>query len=134
MSITLSRRERQILDVLYRRGRATASEIREALPDAPSYSAVRALLRILEEKKHIRHQEDGPRYVYMPMVSPQRARADAVKHLLTTFFGGSAIDAAAAFVDGSAAKLTPEELDKLEALIERQRDKEKTTQRSKEEK
>jgi len=125
MSITLSRRERQILDVLYRRGRATASEIQEALPDAPSYSAVRALLRILEEKKHIRHHEDGPRYVYTPTVSQQRARADAVKHLLTTFFGGSAIDAAAAFVDGSAANLTPEELDRLEALIKRARQREK---------
>jgi len=121
MPATLSRRERQILDVLYRCGRATAAEIREALPDPPSYSAVRALLRILEEKKHIRHHEDGPRYVYVPTVSQHRARADAVKHLLTTFFGGSAIDAAAAFVDGSAAKLTPEELDQLQARIERAR-------------
>jgi predicted transcriptional regulator len=121
MSITLSRRERQILDVLYQRGRATASEIQAALPDAPGYSAVRALLRILEEKKHIRHHEEGPRYVYVPAVSPQRARTAAVKHLLATFFGGSAMDAAAAFVDGSAGKLSAEELDQLQALIEQAR-------------
>src|SRR5690242_1653323 len=116
---SLSRRERQILDILYGLGRATAAEIQAALPDPPSYSATRALLRILEEKNHIRHQEDGPRYVFVPRVSRERARVAALRHLLQTFFGGSAADAAAALVDGSAAKLTPEELDRLEALIGR---------------
>ena len=97
---TLSRRERQILDVLYREGKATAAEIQAAIPDAPSYSAIRALVRILEEKGHVRHEEDGPRYVYLPTVSPAQARKSAVRHLLDTFFGGSAANAAAALVDG----------------------------------
>lgn len=121
----LSRRERQILDILYGRGRATAAEIQAALPDAPGYSAIRALLRILENKGHVRHLEDGPRYVYAPRVPLPRARAAAVKHLLQTFFDGSAADAAAALVDGSAVKMSIEELDRLQALIERAR-KEKT--------
>ncbi|HEX4595215.1 MAG TPA: BlaI/MecI/CopY family transcriptional regulator, partial [Bryobacteraceae bacterium] len=114
---TLSRRERQILDILYNRTRATAAEIQAALPDPPSYSATRALLRILEEKGHVRHQSDGPRYVFIPCVSRDRARVTALRHLLKTFFGGSALDAATALVDGSAARLSPEELDRLEALI-----------------
>ena len=118
---SLSRRERQILDILYSHGRATAAEIQAALADAPSYSAIRALLRILENKGHVRHLEDGPRYVYAPRVARGRARAAAVKHLLQTFFDGSAADAAAALVDGSAAKLSIEELDRLQALIERAR-------------
>ncbi len=118
---TLSRRERQILDILYARGRATAAEIREALPDAPSNSATRALLRILEQKGHIRHEEDGPRYVFLPKVSRQKARVAALRHLLATFFDGSAAEAAAALVDGSAARLSEEELDRLEAQIEQAR-------------
>ena len=105
----LSRRERQILDILYSRGRATAAEILAALPDPPSYSAIRALLRILEQKGHIRHESDGPRYVYTPRVSRQKARASALKHMLATFF------------DGSACKMSTEELDQLQALIERTR-------------
>src|SRR6188474_1344201 len=117
----LSRRERQILDILYSRGRATAAEILAALPDPPGYSATRALLRILEEKDHIRHESDGPRYVFLPRVSRQKARVAALKHMLGTFFNGSAADAAAALVDGSAAKLSSEELDQLEALIARAR-------------
>jgi len=121
----LSRRERQILDILYSRGRATAAEIQAALADAPGYSAIRALLRILEEKGHIRHETDGPRYVFLPKVSRQKARVAALRHMLQTFFDGSAAEAAAALVDGSAAKLSKEELDQLEALIERAR-KEKT--------
>ena len=120
---TLSRRERQILDVLYREGKATAAEIQAAIPDAPSYSAIRALVRILEEKGHVRHEEDGPRYVYLPTVSPAQARKSAVRHLLDTFFGGSAANAAAALVDGSAAKLTKEELAHLEALIQAHKEK-----------
>jgi len=92
-----------------------------ALPDPPSNSATRALLRILEEKGHIRHESDGPRYIFLPVVSRQKARAAALKHLLTTFFDGSAAEAAAALVDGSAARLSAQELDQLQALIERAR-------------
>src|SRR5690242_7572979 len=99
---TLSRRERQILDILYERGRATAAEILAALPDPPSYSATRALLRILEEKGHVRHEADGPRYVFSPCVSKDRARRSALKHLLQTFFDDSAGSAVAALLDGSA--------------------------------
>ena len=121
MMVGLSRRERQILDILYARGRATAAEIQAALPDPPGYSATRALLRILEEKGHIRHESDGPRYVFLPRVSRQKARVAALRHMLGTFFNGSAADAAAALVDGSAAKLSPQELDQLEALIARAR-------------
>jgi predicted transcriptional regulator len=122
----LSRRERQILDIIYSRGRATAAEIQEALPDAPSYSAIRALLRILEQKGHVRHEVDGPRYVFLPKVSRQKARVAALRHMLKTFFDGSAADAAAALVDGSAAKMSAEELDQLEALIARARQEEKS--------
>src|SRR6185369_14805149 len=114
----MSRRERQILDILYSRGRATAAEIQAALPDPPSNSATRALLRILEEKGHIRHESDGPRYVFLPSVSPQKARVTALRHMLQTFFNGSAADAAAALVDGSAAKISDAELEKLEAMIQ----------------
>jgi predicted transcriptional regulator len=117
----LSRRERQILDILYSRGKATAAEILAALPDPPSYSAARALLRILEQKGHIRHEVDGPRYVFLPKVSRQKARTSALKHMLTTFFDGSAAEAAAALVDGSAAKLSSEELDQLQAAIDKAR-------------
>jgi BlaI family transcriptional regulator, penicillinase repressor len=117
----LSRRERQILDILYERGRATVSEIQSALPDAPGYSATRALLRILEEKRHVKHEADGPRYVFSPRVPRERARRTALKHLVQTFFGGSAGDAVAALLDAPAAKLAPEDLDRLEALIERAR-------------
>jgi predicted transcriptional regulator len=115
---TLSRRERQILDILYAKGRATAAEIQAALPDSPSYSTTRALLRILEEKGHAQHESDGPRYVFLPKVSRQKARVTALRHMLQTFFDGSAADAAAALVDGSAAKISNEELSRLEELIE----------------
>jgi len=118
---TLSRRERQILDILYARGRATAAEILESLADPPSYSTTRALLRVLEQKGHVRHEEDGPRYVFFPRVSRQRASVTALRHVLNTFFEGSAVAAATALVDGSASKLSIEELDGLEALIERAR-------------
>src|SRR4051812_35602603 len=118
---TLSRRERQILDILYARGRASAAEILESLPDPPSYSTIRALLRVLEQKEHVRHEEDGPRYVFFPRVSRQRASVTALRHVLNTFFDGSAVAAATALVDGSASKLSAEELDRLEALIERAR-------------
>src|SRR5262245_11214275 len=85
----LTRRERQIMEILYQRGQASASEVREAMEDAPSYSAVRALLRLLEEKGHLRHKEEGLKYVYLPVVAREKAKRAAVKHVLDTFFGGS---------------------------------------------
>jgi predicted transcriptional regulator len=118
---TLSRRERQLMDVLYRKGRATGTEIREELADAPSYSAVRSLLRILEEKGHIRHIEEGLKYVYLPVVPRESAKRSALRHLVDTFFGGSPGQAVAALLDESAAQLTPADLDRLSQLIERSR-------------
>ncbi len=109
------------MDVLYRRGRATAAEVREALPDAPSYSAVRALLRILEEKGHVRHEEEGPKYVYKPAVARGKATRSALDHLVNTFFNGSTEKAVAALLDASAAELSAEELDRLAGLIEKAR-------------
>jgi predicted transcriptional regulator len=117
----LSRRERQIMDVLYERGRATAAEILAALPDPPGYSAIRALIKVLEDKGHVKHQEDGPRYVFTPSVPRSKARRNAVKHLLQTFFDDSAGEAVASLLGVSAAKLKPEELDKIEQLIARAR-------------
>jgi predicted transcriptional regulator len=118
----LSRRERQIMDVLYERGRATAAEILAALPDPPSYSAIRALIKVLEDKGHVKHQEDGPRYVFTPSVPRAKARRSAVKHLLQTFFDDSAAEAVASLLGLSAGKLKPEELDKIEELIARARE------------
>lgn len=117
----LSRRERQIMDVLYRLGKATAGEIHTHIPDPPSYSAVRAMLRVLEEKKHIRHEEKDLRYVFEPTVPRNKARRSAVRHLLETFFEGSPEQAVATLLDVSAAELSPEELDRLAALIEKAR-------------
>lgn len=114
----LSRRERQILDILYARGRATAAEVQAALPDPPSYSSVRALLRILEEKGHVRHETDGPRYVYEPRLAPRRARRSALRHLLDTFFNGSPGDALVALLDDGVKTLTPEQLARIESLID----------------
>lgn len=116
--LKLSRRERQILDVLFRRKEATAADIQAALPDAPSYSAIRGLLRILEDKGHVRHREDGPRYVYMPVVAPETARRHALQHVLDTFFDGSAAGAMAALLGGDAGAISEEELKRIEALIE----------------
>src|SRR5260370_26341211 len=118
----LSRRERQIMDVLYERGRATAAEILAALPDPPSYSAIRALIKVLEDKGHVKHQEDGPRYVFTPSVPRSKARRNAVKHLLQTFFDDSAGEAVASLLGASAGKLKPQELDKIEELIARARE------------
>lgn len=114
----LSRRERQILDILYRRGRATAAEVQAALPDPPSYSAVRAMLRILEEKKHVRHEHDGPRYVYLPTVARDNAKRSALRHILQTFFDGSTEQAISALLDESSAQLSQAELDRLARLID----------------
>ena len=115
---TLSRRERQILDILYARGRATAAEVQAALPDPPSYSSVRALLRILEDKGHVRHEADGPRYVFSPRLAASRARRSAVRHLLDTFFNGSSGAAVVALLDDGAKALTPDELDRIESIID----------------
>jgi BlaI family transcriptional regulator, penicillinase repressor len=117
--VKLSRRERQIMDILYRTGKSSASEVREAMDDAPSYSAVRAMLRVLEEKGHVRHQEEGLKYVYLPTVAREKAKRSAVKHVLETFFAGSPEQIVAALLDVSAARLTPEELDRMADLIEK---------------
>jgi predicted transcriptional regulator len=118
----LSRRERQIMDILYRYGRASAAEVRERLPNRPGYSAVRAMLRVLEGKGHVKHEEQALRYVYLPTLPRERAKRSALKHLLRTFFEGSAEQAVAALLDGSAAKLSPGELDRLARLIEKARE------------
>ena len=118
---TLSRRERQLLDILYARGRATAAEIHAALPDPPSYSSVRALLRVLEDKGHARHEVDGPRYVFLPTLPRHRARRSALHHLLKTFFNGSTGDAVVALLDADTSTLTPEQLERIETLVDRAR-------------
>jgi BlaI family transcriptional regulator, penicillinase repressor len=115
--VTLSRRERQMMDVLYARGRATAAEILEALPDPPTYSAVRAKLRVLEEKGHIRHEEESLRYVYLPTVPRDTARRSALRRIVSTFFDGSVEQAVAALLDLSAADLKPSELDRIAQRI-----------------
>ena len=119
--VNLSRRERQIMDVLYRKGAATAAEVLENVPDPPSYSAVRALLRILEEKGHIRHEETAGKYVFMPKVHREKAQRSAIRHLVQTFFDGSAEDAVAALLDSSSSKLSDAELDRLQRLIDKAR-------------
>ena len=113
----LTRRERQIMDILFRRGRATAAEVMADLPGEPSYSTVRTQLRVLEEKGHVRHDEEGLRYVYMAVVRRQAARKSALKHLVDTFFEGSTEKAVAALLGGEAAKVSPEELDRIADLI-----------------
>src|SRR5579872_6541662 len=115
----LSRRERQIMDILYREGKASASEVREAMADAPSYSAVRAMLRVLEDKGHVKHQAEGLRYVYVPTVARDKAKRSAVKHLLDTFFKESPEQVVAALLDVSSTRLTREELDRMSEMIEK---------------
>lgn len=121
----LSRRERQIMDVLYRKGRATVAELLEEIPDPPGNSAMRAMLRVLEEKKHIRHEAEDLRYVYMPVVPREKARRSAVAHLVETFFDGSAEQAVATLLNVSARDLKPEDFDRLAALIEQARREER---------
>ena len=120
----LSRRERQIMDVLFRMGQATVSDVQEAMTDPPSYSAVRAMLRILEEKGHARHEQDGPRYLYKPAVARERAKRSAMRHLLHTFFDGSHEEAMAALLDEASTSVSDEELERLAKLIEQRRSKE----------
>jgi BlaI family penicillinase repressor len=117
----LSRRERQIMDILYRRGKSSAAEVREAMPDPPSYSAVRAMLRVLEAKGHVRHQAEGLKYVYLPTVARDKAKRSAVKHLVDTFFKDSPEQVVAALLDVSSTRLTRAELDRMADMIEKAR-------------
>ena len=114
MHTNLSRRERQIMDIIYKRAQATAVDVMENLPNAPSYSAVRAMLRLLEEKGYLKHQQDGLRYVYMPTVSREKARQSALKQMLQTFFDDSTEDAVATLLDISRSKLSDADLDRLQ--------------------
>jgi len=121
----LSRRERQIMDILYRAGRATAAEIHQALPDRPSYSAVRAKLRVLEEKGHVRHQAQATRYVYSAVVPRERAKDSALRHLLATFFDNSAEQAVSALLSLESRRLSAKKLDELSRLIEQAKEEQK---------
>ena len=113
----LTRREREIMDILHRRGRATAHEVMDDLADPPSYSAVRTFLRLLEERGHVRHEQDGPRYVYTPTVARREAQRSAIAHLVDTFFDGSVEDAVATLVESSKPKLSAQERDRIAALV-----------------
>ena len=117
----LPRRERQIMDVLFRRGRATAAEVMADLPGQSSYSTVRTQLRILENKGHVRHEDDGVRFIYMPVARRDSARKSALRHLVDTFFDGSAEKTVAALLGGEATRVSDEELDRIAAFIARAR-------------
>lgn len=117
----LSRRERQIMNVLFRRNEATVSDVLEELPDPPSYSAVRATLAVLEEKGHVRHRKDGRRFVYAPTVARNRASRSALKQLLATFFDDSAEGAVAALLELKSSELSEAELDRLQSMIDEAR-------------
>ncbi len=117
----LSRRERQIMDILYKRGRATAAEVMEELHGEPHYSTVRTQLRVLEEKGHVRHEEEGLRFVYTPAVRRQAARKSALRHLVETFFDGSTEKTVAALLGGEAARLSEDELGRIAELIAKAR-------------
>ncbi len=117
----LTRRERQIMDVIYSRGRATAQDVREGMPDAPSYSAVRALLRLLEDKGHVRHVQDGPRYVYVPKTPRAAAARSALRRVVSTFFEGSVEQTVATLLDEPSRDISDEELDRLARLIDEAR-------------
>ena len=106
------------MDILYRRGKASASDVRQTMEAAPGYSAVRAMLRVLEEKGHVKHQAEGLKYVYVPVVARDKAKRSAVKHVMETFFNGSAEQIVAALLDVSSTRLTREELDRMSEMIE----------------
>lgn len=116
--MNLSRRERQIMDVVYRLGKASVSDVLERLPDPPSYSAVRALMRILEEKGHLRHEQEGPRYLYAPTLPRDTAQQSALSHIVRTFFGGSTEAAVAALLEMPESGLAEDELTRLSAMID----------------
>jgi predicted transcriptional regulator len=117
----LTRRERQIIDVLYRRGRSTAADVRSDLPGEPSDSTVRTQLRVLESKGHVRHEEEGLRFIYLPAVPRTAARRSALKHVVETFFDGSAARLVGALLGGEGARLTPDELDRIARLVDKAR-------------
>lgn len=119
----LSRRERQIMDILFSAGRATGQEIQQKLEDSPSYSTVRTILRVLERKGYVRHKEEGLRYVYEPVIARDVARKSALRRLLQTFFDGSAQQAAAALIDPRTFRLSRSELEELSELIEKAKEK-----------
>lgn len=116
---SLSRREREIMDIVYRAGRVTAAEVLDGLKDPPSYSGVRALLRVLVQKGHLRYEPDGPRYVYLPTTPRERARTGALRQVIATFFDGSAAQAMAALLGAERERLSRDELDQLARLIDR---------------
>jgi predicted transcriptional regulator len=115
---SLSRRERQIMDIVYELKEATAQQVLDRLPNPPSYSAVRALLRVLEEKGHLSHKQDGPRYIFLPTLPKDEAQRNALKHILRTFFDGSTEKVVAALLDISDKDLSEEDYQKLSQLIE----------------
>jgi predicted transcriptional regulator len=121
----MSRRERQIMEIIYCHGRATAGDIHRELPDRPTYSTVRTLLRVLEEKGYLTHEYDGPRYVYWPCIPTEQAKRSAIEQLLRTFFDNSAANAMAALLDMSSANLSETELKRLARLIQQAKSKEK---------
>ncbi|MGD9126539.1 MAG: BlaI/MecI/CopY family transcriptional regulator [Planctomycetia bacterium] len=119
----LSRRERQIMEIIYSHGRATAAQIHREMADRPSYSTVRTLLRVLEEKEFLTHENDGPRYVYYPCISTEKAKRSAMEQLLRTFFNNSAVSAMAALLDMSSSELSDKELSRLTKLIQEAKEK-----------
>jgi predicted transcriptional regulator len=118
---TLSRREREMMNIIFARGQATATDVMEAMADPPSYSAVRATLRILEQKGHLKHQHDGTRYVYVPTLNKEKVRLSALDQLRTTFFDGSAANVVATLIEKQKGNMTNDELDRLSTLIEQAR-------------
>ena len=121
LNSTLGRRERQIMDIVFRRGRASVAEVLAELPDPPSYSAVRGMLRWLEDKGHLRHQRDGLRYLYTPTADPERARTSALSHVVKTFFGGSPEAAVTALLDLPDSKLSARDRERMAAMIRKAR-------------
>jgi len=115
--VAMSRRERQIMEILYRRGQASVSEVRAAMNDAPSYSAVRAMLRVLKDKGHVKHEAEGLKYMYRPVVNREKAKRSALKSLVDTFFNDRPDEVVAALLDVSSRRLTAEELDRMAAMI-----------------
>jgi BlaI family penicillinase repressor len=119
----LSKRERQIMDVVYRLGRASAAQVRDGLPDAPTYTTVRGLLRILEQKGHLRHEEENGKFIYSPLQSRKTAGASILSHIVRTFFDGSPSNAMAAMLGGAGGSINQAELDRLSKLVRAQRRK-----------
>jgi BlaI family penicillinase repressor len=117
----LGRRERQIMEIVYQRGQASVAQVLQAMPDPPSYSTVRTMLRLLEEKGHLRHKEDGRKFVYAPVVAPGKARRSALKNVLATFFNGSVAKAVASLIEIEKGQLTGDDFDRLAELIDRAR-------------